>query len=57
MLNPAVGESGLVYLKERGKEAYTSSAALTVPRHVTTHRLRTEGGKHTAKRVLDYSGV
>lgn len=57
MLQPAVGASGLVYLKEKGKEAYTSSAALTVPGHVSTHRLRTEGGKHTTKRVLDYCGV
>lgn len=26
-------------LKEKGEEAYTSSAALTVPGHVSTHRL------------------
>lgn len=45
MLQPTVDVSGLVYLKEKGKEAYASSAALTVPGHVTTHRLRTEGGK------------
>lgn len=57
MLNPAMGESALVYLKGEGEEAYTSSAALTVPGHVTIHRLRTEGGKHTTKCVLDYSLV
>lgn len=47
----------LVYLKEKGEEAYASSAALTVPGHVTTHRLGTEGGEHTSKCVLDYCGV
>lgn len=45
---------GCVVPKGEGKEAYTSSAALTVPGHVTIHRLRTEGGKHTSKCVLDY---
>lgn len=59
MLKPPVDASGLVYLKEKGREAYRSSAALTVPGHVSTHRLRTEGGKkkHTSKCVLDYCGV
>lgn len=33
--------------KGEGREAYASSATLTVPGHVATHRLRTEGGKHT----------
>lgn len=57
VLKSSVCASGLVYLKEKGKEAYTSSAALTVPGHVSNHRLRTEGGKHTSKCVLDYCGV
>lgn len=42
MLKTPMGAS---YLKERGRRAYTSSAALTVPGHVTIHRLKTEGGK------------
>lgn len=53
MLKPPVGASGLVYLKEKGEEAYPSSAALTVPGHVSTHRLKTEGGEHTGRCVLD----
>ena len=57
VLKPPMGASGLVYLKEKGREAYTSSAALTVPGNVTTHRLRTEGGKYTSKFVLENYGV
>lgn len=53
MFSPPVCASGL----PKGDGAYTSSAALTVPGHVSIHRLRTEGGKHTSKCVLDYQGV
>lgn len=53
VLQSLVCASALVYLK---KEAYTSSAALTVPGHVSTHRLRTEG-ENTSKCELDYRGV
>lgn len=54
MLQPAVDVSGLLYLNEKGEEAYVSSAAPNCPR--ACHHSQTEnrrGGKqnHTSKCV------
>lgn len=60
MLQPAVDVSGLVYLKEKGEEAYASSAAPNCPRACHDSQTENRRGKkkkknHTRKCVSHHT--